>query len=74
MDFISEISPLINGGISAFNLYILFKIISIEREVERERKFFLEFRNKEQETNKSLDARLRNIEIECYKRWSTWHK
>ena len=72
MEILSEISPLINGGISAFNLYILFKIVSIEKEVERERKYFLEFRKGEQETNKDLDNRLRAIEKQAAKRWTTF--
>ena len=72
MEILSEISPFINGGISAFNLYILFKIISIEKEVERERKYFLEFRKGEQETNKELDCRLRAIEKQAAKRWTTF--
>ena len=38
MDILSDISPYINGGFSVFNLYILFRIITIEREVEREKK------------------------------------
>ena len=72
MDILSNITPVINGGFSAFNLYILFRIMSIEKEVERERKFFLEFRKNEAQMNQELDKRLRNLELECHKRWSTW--
>ena len=72
MDILSNITPVINGGFSAFNLYILFRIMSIEKEVERERKFFLEFRKNEAQMNQELDKRLRSLELECHKRWSTW--
>lgn len=72
MDILSNITPFVNGGFSAFNLYILFRIMSIEKEVEREKKFFLDFRNNEDAMNKELDQRLRNLELECHKRWSTW--
>ena len=72
MEILSEISPLINGGISAFNLYVLFRIISIEKEVEREKKFFLEFKKNESETNKDLDNRLRAIEKQAARRWTTF--
>ena len=72
MDFLSQLTPFLNGGISAFNLYVLFRIVTIEKEVAREKEFFTTFRENEQETNKELDSRLRSIEIECNKRWSTW--
>ncbi len=74
MEILSQISPLLNGGISAFNLYVLFKIISIEKEVLREKKFFLEFRNKEEKTNQEIKNRLLDIEVELSKRFSTWGK
>ena len=74
MDILSNITPLINGGFSAFNLYILFRIMSIEKEVEREKKFFLEFRNNETKTNRELNNRLLDIEMELSKRFSTWGK
>lgn len=72
MDLISGISPIINGSISIFNVYVLFRIISIEKEVEREKKFFLEFRKQEKETNKELDLRLRAIEKQAARRWTTF--
>lgn len=73
MDILSDISPLFNGGCSLASAYMLFRIISIEKELERERKFFIEFRKNEAQTNQDLDRRLRNLELECHKRWSTWH-
>ena len=72
MELLSDLSPFINGGCSIFNMYILFRIITIEKEVEREKKFFLDFRKNEQETNKDIEVRLRRIEMELSKRWSTW--
>lgn len=74
MDLLSNITPFLNGGFSAFNLYILFRIINIEKEVEREKKFFLDFRNNEQRTNQELNGRLLDIEVELSKRFSTWGK
>ena len=70
MDILSDISPYINGGFSVFNLYILFRIITIEKEVEREKRFFLDFRKNEAETNKELDSRIRKIEFKIAKIWS----
>ena len=61
MDFLSQLTPFLNGGMSAFNLYVLFRIITIEKEVEREKQFFLNFRENEQQTNENLDARLISI-------------
>lgn len=72
MDFLSQLTPFLNGGMSAFNLYVLFRIISIEKEVEREKQFFLNFRENEQQTNENLDARLKQLEFQAAKRWSTW--
>ena len=72
MDFLSQLTPFLNGGISAFNLYILFRIVTIEKEVEREKQFFLNFREKEQKTNENLETRLKNLEFQAAKRWSTW--
>ena len=72
MDFLSQLTPILNGGMSAFNLYVLFRIITIEKEVEREKQFFLNFRENEQQTNENLDARLKRLEFQAAKRWSTW--
>ena len=72
MDFLSQLTPILNGGMSAFNLYVLFRIITIEKEVEREKQFFLNFRENEQQTNENLDARLKQLEFKAAKRWSTW--
>ena len=72
MDFLSQLTPILNGGMSAFNLYVLFRIITIEKEVEREKQFFLNFRENEQQTNENLDARLKQLEFQAAKRWSTW--
>ena len=72
MDFLSQLTPFLNGGMSAFNLYVLFRIITIEKEVEREKQFFLNFRKNEQQTNENLDARLKQLEFQAAKRWSTW--
>ncbi len=74
MDIFSLLTPVINGSVSAFNLYILFRIITIEKELERERKFFLDFRINEQKTNQEINNRLLNIEMELSKRFSTWDK
>ena len=74
MDFLPDLSTILNGGISAFNLFFLLRLRNLEQELERERKFFLDFRKKETQTNQDLDQRLKNIEFECYKRWSTWQK
>lgn len=74
MDMLSSISPIVNGGFSVFNLYILFRIMTIEKEVEREKKFFLNFRQNEQKTNQELNNRLLDIEMELSKRFSTWDK
>ena len=72
MDLLNDITPFVNGGLSAFNTYIMFRILMIEKDVERERKSLSLFRENEQETNKELDNRLRKIEVELSKRWSTW--
>ena len=74
MDFLSDISPVLNGGFSAFNLYILFRIMNIEKEVEREKGFFLDFRKNEEQTNQDIIGRLFDIEFELSKRFSTWNK
>ena len=70
MDILSDISPIFNGGCSLASAYMLFRIMSIEKEVEREKKFFLEFRDNEAETNKDLDSRIRAIEFKLAKIWS----
>lgn len=72
MESLSQLTPFLNGGISAFNLYVLFRIITIEKELEREKKFFSTFREKEQKTNEDLESRLRGLELQAAKRWSTW--
>ena len=72
MESLSQLTPFLNGGISAFNLYVLFRIITIEKELEREKKFFSTFKENEKKTNQDLDQRLRDLEIQAAKRWSTW--
>ena len=74
MDILSNISPFFNGGCSLASAYMLFRIMTIEKEVEREKKFFLEFRNNEHKTNQNINGRLLNIEMELSKRFSTWNK
>lgn len=74
MDILSEISPLINGGISAFNLFILFKIVQIEKDLARERSLLRDFRDGENKTNQEITNRLLDIEMELSKRFSTWGK
>ncbi|MGK7897530.1 MAG: hypothetical protein AB4372_28905, partial [Xenococcus sp. (in: cyanobacteria)] len=62
------------------NLYMLFRIMNIEKDVERDKKFFLNFRQSEQETNKDFSARLTKIDtslmkIEMYlSRFHTYEK
>ena len=72
MDFLSDISPVLNGGFSAFNLYMLFRIMNIEKDVEREKKFLLNFRESEQETNKDFSTRLMKIEMFLSRFNSNW--
>ncbi len=72
MESLSQLTPFLNGGISAFNLYVLFRIVTIEKEVEREKQFFLKFKENEKQTNQNLDQRLKDLEMQAAKRWSTW--
>lgn len=74
MESLSEILPLIEGGMSIFNVIILLKIADIKKEIEREKKYFIDFVNQEKEHNDNLDKRLNKLEIQAARRWSTWQQ
>lgn len=73
MENFTELLPLIEGGMSVFNVIILMQISSIKKEIEREKQYFIGFANQENKHNEDLDNRLSKLEIQAAKRWSTWH-
>ena len=73
MENFTELLPLIEGGMSIFNVIILMQISSIKKEIEREKHYFIGFANQEKKQNEDLDNRLNKLEIQAAKRWSTWH-
>lgn len=70
MEGLPDLGTILNGGISAFNLFILYRLKSIEKDLEQERRYLKEFQKDEQDTNKELDNRLRRIEFKIAKIWS----
>lgn len=72
MSILYDVSTVLNGGFSAFNLYVLYRISTIEKDAERERNYFVSFSRKEQETNKDFGKRLSKIEFYLASRFSTW--
>ncbi len=72
METLPDLATILNGGISAFNLFVLYRLKNIEKDLERERKYLKDFQDTEQETNKGLDARLRKIEFKLAKIWSNF--
>ena len=72
MENFTELLPLIESGMSIFNVIILMQISSIKKEIEREKQYFIQFANKEKNHNDNLDCRLKKLEIQAAKRWSTW--
>jgi hypothetical protein len=72
MEILTELKPFIDGSISIFNTYLLFQLINIKAEMQREKEYFLKFREEERTNNDNLDRRLKKIEIQAARRWSTW--
>lgn len=72
MENFTELLPLIEGGMSIFNVLILIQISNIRKDIEREKNYFIKFVQEEKQNNNELDDRLKNIEMQAAKRWSTW--
>lgn len=72
MDLLTDLKPFIDGSISIFNTYLLFQLMSIKTELQREKEYFLKFREQEKNTNDDINRRLNKLEIQASKRWSTW--
>lgn len=72
MENFTELLPLIEGGMSIFNVLILIQISNIKKNIEREKNYFIEFVKQEKQNNNDLDHRLKKLEIQAAKRWSTW--
>lgn len=73
MDFL-DFLPLIEGSFSIINVVILLQIAHIKREIDREKAYFLKFMDEEKHNNKNLDTRLKKLEIQAARRWSTWRE
>ncbi len=72
MKILTHLKPFVDGSISVFNAYLLFQLINIKSELQREKDYFLKFREQEKATNEDIDKRLKKLEIQACKRWSTW--
>ena len=74
MNFREWLPQIINGGVSIFNFYILFKIKELEKENSRREQKFIQYKKKDEQETNSIKNRLLDIEMEISKRWSTWNK
>ena len=72
MENLTELLPLIEGGMSIFNVLIMVQISGIKKDIEREKQYFMEFINQEKNHNEDLDGRLKKLEMQAARRWSTW--
>lgn len=72
MENLTDILPLIEGGMSIFNVLILMQISNIRKDIEREKNYFIKFAEQEKNNNTELDSRLTKLEIQAARRWSTW--
>ena len=72
MDISSDASTYVNGTLSIFNAYVLFRVVTVEKDVARKEKNFLDFRSNEQRTNKELDSRIRKFENYLSRFSSNW--
>ena len=68
------LSPIINGGVSIFNFYLLFRIMTIEKENLRRESGYNRYTERNDREVNDVKNRLLDIEMEISKRWSTWGK
>ncbi|ELS04807.1 hypothetical protein Xen7305DRAFT_00045430 [Xenococcus sp. PCC 7305] len=73
MDILSDASTLANGGFAVFSAIVLFRISTIEKNIERRERTFVDFKNEEDETNKETERRLSRIEM-YLARFNTFNK
>ena len=63
------LSPIINGGVSIFNFYLLFRIMTIEKENLRRESGYNRYTEKNDQEVNDVKNRLLDIEMEISKRW-----
>ena len=72
MESIHTFLPILEGGLSIFNVFMIFSLRDLKQDIQREKEQNKKFISREENTNKELDKRLLKIELELAKRWSTW--
>ncbi len=65
---------IINGGVSVFNFYLLFKIMTMEKENLRRELGYNRYTERNDREVNDVKNRLLDIEMELSKRFSTWDK
>lgn len=68
------LSSIINGGVSIFNFYLLFRIMTMEKENIRRESGYNRYTERNDREVKDVKNRLLDIEMELSKRFSTWGK